>query len=225
MLPGDVAVSIGTSGVVSAVSAAPTMDPSGLVAGFADAQGGYLPLACTLNGARVLDAAATMLGVTHAELSQLALAAPPGAEGLVMVPYLEGERTPNKPNARGTIRGLSVGNATRENFARAAVEGLLCLLADAMDALRAQDIACDRVQLIGGGAASEAVRQIAPAVLGMPVTVPPAGEYVADGAARQAAAVLLGELPVWSPMGVQQFEAAPTPEVRAAYATARDQSS
>jgi xylulokinase len=190
--PGDLIVSIGTSGVISAVSVTPTADPSGLVTGFADATGAFLPLACTLNAARVLDVTARLLGVDHTELARLALSAPPGAQGLVFVPYLEGERTPNLPDATGALHGAELGNTTPANLARAAVEGLLCGLADGVDALRACGVAVTRALLIGGGARSAAVRAIAPAVLGLPVVVPPVGEYVADGAARQAAWTLAG---------------------------------
>ncbi len=185
--PGDLIVSIGTSGVICAVSATPTADPSGLVTGFADAAGAFLPLACTLNAARVLDVTARLLGVDHAELARLALSAPPGSDGLVFVPYLEGERTPNLPDATGALHGARLDNTTRANLARAAVEGLLCGLADGMDALRTCGVPVERALLIGGGARSEAVRAIAPSILGLPVLVPPVGEYVADGAARQAA--------------------------------------
>ncbi|HEY5516199.1 MAG TPA: FGGY family carbohydrate kinase, partial [Pengzhenrongella sp.] len=160
MIEGDVAISIGTSGVVSAISATPTADASGLVTGFADATGAFLPLACTLNASRVLDAAARMVGVDHADLSTLALRAPAGADGLVFVPYLEGERTPNKPDATGALHGLRLVNTTPAHLARAAVEGLLCAMADGLDALRAQDVPVRRVLLIGGGAQSEAVRRI-----------------------------------------------------------------
>jgi xylulokinase len=185
--PGDVVVSIGTSGVVSAVARTAVRDGAGIVAGFADATGLFLPLVCTLNAARVLDAVARMLRVDHARLSDLALSAEPGAGGLVLVPYLEGERTPNLPDATGTLEGLTLANATPADVARAAVEGLLCGLADGMDALVASGVAPRRVLLVGGGAASEAVRRIAPTVLGLPVDAPDPGEYVADGACRQAA--------------------------------------
>jgi xylulokinase len=225
MVTGDVAISIGTSGVVSAVSATPTADGSGLVTGFADATGAYLPLACTLNASRVLDAAARMLGVDHRGLSELALSAPAGADGLVLVPYLEGERTPNKPDATGALHGMRLANTTPAHLARAAVEGMLCALADGLDALRAQGVPVERVSLIGGGAQSEAVRRIAPAVLGIDVTVPTPGEYVADGAARQAAWVLSGaeEPPAWTAAGqAEVHEADPTPHVREQYAAVRD---
>lgn len=225
MVEGDVAVSLGTSGVVSAISATPTADPSGLVTGFADATGAFLPLACTLNASRVLDAAARMLGVDHDELSRLALSAPAGADGLVLVPYLEGERTPNRPEATGALHGMRLANTTPAHVARAAVEGMLCGLADGLNALRAQGVPVSRVFLIGGGAKSEAVRQIAPAVLGVDVLVPPAGEYVADGAARQAAWALAGTVrpPEWaSSSDVLTFTAAPTPHVRVQYAAVRE---
>lgn len=223
--PGDVVVSIGTSGVISAVSATPTADASGLVAGFADASGRYLPLACTLNAARVLDATARLLDVDHAELARLALTAPGGADGLVLVPYLEGERTPNRPDATGSLHGVRLTNLTPANLARAAIEGLLCGLADGVEALQACGVPVQRALLIGGGARSEAVCEIAPSVLGMPVLVPPPGEYVADGAARQAAWALRGgaEQPVWAPSGeAVRYEADTVAHIRQRYAAARD---
>ncbi|MFC4553794.1 xylulokinase [Georgenia faecalis] len=223
MGPGDVALSIGTSGVVSAVSARPVQDPSGAVTGFADAAGAFLPLTVTLNAARVLNATAALLGVDHRGLAELALAAAPGADGLTFVPYLEGERTPNLPHASGSLLGMTLGSTTRENLARAAVEGLLCGLADGMDALREQGVPVERVTLIGGGARSAAVREIAPAVLGRTVQVPEPGEYVADGAGRQAAWVLDGgdEPPTWTTSRVRTVEAEPTPVVRERYGARR----
>lgn len=222
--PGDVVVSIGTSGTAFARSDAPSADATGTVNGFADAQGGFLPLVCTLNAARVLDATARTLGVDLDQLSQLALTAPTGADGLVLVPYLEGERTPNRPDATGSLHGLRLDTMTPAHLARAAVEGLLCSLADAVDALVAQGVPVRRVLLVGGGARAEAVRRIAPAVFGCPVVVPEPSEFVADGAARQAAWALLGtdEPPRWSALTARTHEAEPAPEVRARYATARD---
>lgn len=227
MVPGDVAISIGTSGVVSAISATPTGDASGLVSGFADATGVFLPLACTLNASRVLDAAARMLGVDHAGLSALALSAPAGSDGLVLVPYLEGERTPNRPDATGALHGMRLANTTPAHLARAAVEGMLCALADGLDALRAQGVPVERIKLIGGGARSEAVRRIAPTVLGFDVTVPQPGEYVADGAARQAAWVLGARdgavaAPVWAAGSQEVHTGALVTAVREQYAAVRE---
>lgn len=222
--PGDVVISIGTSGTAFAVADKPSADPAGLVAGFADATGRYLPLVCTLNAARVLDAAARMLGVTHDRFADLALSAPAGSDGLVLVPYLEGERTPNLPDATGALHGLRLANATPAHQARAAVEGMLCGLADALDALVAQGVRVERVLLIGGGARSAAVRAIAPTVFGRPVLVPEPGEYVADGAARQAAWTLAGGdgPPLWRLGGMSTMDGEQAPWVRERYAEARD---
>ena len=215
-------VSLGTSGTAYVRSNVSARDVSGSVAGFADATGAFLPLVCTLNAARVLDAACAMLGVDHETLSALALAAPAGAGGLVVVPYLSGERTPNLPSATGGVLGMTLENSTPAHVARAAVEGVLCGLADALDALVANGAAVSRVSLVGGAAASRAVQHIAPSIFGVPVVVPPPGEYVADGAARQAAWVLNGELPNWPLDGKSTVhESAPSPHVRARYAEAR----
>ena len=221
--PGDVVVSIGTSGTVFAATTTPTADKTGIIAGFADATGGFLPLACTLNAARVLSTTARLLGVDIEKLSQLALSADPGADGVVMVPYLEGERTPSRPTATGAVHGLTLTNATQPNLARAAVEGMLCGLADGLDALVREGVPVTRVLLVGGGARAEAVRRIAPTVLGCPIAVPPPGEYVADGAARQAAWVQTGTLPEWRTEHTETFDAAPVPAIRGRYAEARDQ--
>lgn len=218
---GDMVVSVGTSGTVFAVTPGPTADASGTVAGFADATGRYLPLTATLNAARVLAAASALLDVDSEGLSELALAAPPGAGGLTLLPYLEGERTPNLPEATGSLHGLTLATATRANLARAAVEGMLCGLADGLDAITAQGVAVDRILLIGGGAKSRAVQRIAPEVFGLPVTVPPAAEYVADGAARQAAWVRQGELPTWSESGGDRYESEPQIGTRIQYARAK----
>ncbi|WP_138444965.1 xylulokinase [Sinomonas susongensis] len=217
---GDVVVSIGTSGTVFAVADRPTSDVSGLVAGFADATGHYLPLACTLNASRVLDATAALLGVTLPELTELALAAPVGAEGLTLVPYFEGERTPNLPDATGSLHGLTLRNYTPANLARAAVEGIVCSLADGLAALTSLGVAAERIILVGGGARSEAVQRAAAGIFGLPVLVPEPGEYVADGAARQAAGILLGRFPEWENAGTTTVTAPAAPEVLERYRAA-----
>ena len=218
--PGDVVVSIGTSGTVFASSDVAPDDPSGTVAGFADATGRFLPIVVTLNAARVLDAAAKLLGVDHTGLARLALSAPAGADGLVLIPYLEGERTPNLPDATGAIHGLTLRTADPAHLARAAVEGMLCALADGLDALVRHGAPANRIVLVGGGARSEAVRRVAPELCGLPVLVPRPGEYVADGAARQAAWVVLGgeEPPTWTAQTPERYEANPVPLIREQYA-------
>lgn len=220
----DAVVSLGTSGTVFARSTQRPSDPTGTVAGFADLTGAFLPLVCTLNAARVLDAMARVLGVDLATLSDLALKAEPGAQGLALLPYLEGERTPNLPNSTGAVHGLTLANATPANFARAAVEGMLSGLATGLDALVGQGCSVSKVRMVGGAAQSEAVRRIAPTVFGVPVDVPTPGEYVADGAARQAAWVWAGtdSPPTWSAClgAVEHVEAPVTAGLRARYAEA-----
>ncbi len=188
--PGDVVISLGTSGTVYCVAVNPTHDATGSIAGFADASGRFLPLACTLNATKVTEMARRLLGVDHAELDRLALNADPGAGGLTMLPYLDGERTPNRPQATGVVGGLR-SDGTREQFARAAFEAVACSLYDAYQALAA---ACGpqegRLLLVGGGARSSAYQQIVGHVFGRQVTIPHDDEVVATGAAVQAAAVL-----------------------------------
>ena len=222
--PGDVVVSLGTSGTAFSVSATPTADPSGLVAGFADATGCYLPLVCTLNAARIFDAATRILGKTHDEVGQLALSTAPGAHGLSMLPYFEGERTPNRPNATGVFSGMTLENSNPADIARAMIEGMLAGLADAVQALIDLGVEVKRVLIIGGAAKNPAVGQIASALFARPVLIAPAGEYVADGAARQAAWALLGgsEAPLWDLGAAQGIEARPTPEVLERYRILRD---
>lgn len=214
---GDVVVSIGTSGTVFAVTETPTADVTGAVAGFADASGVYLPLVATLNAARVLDRTAALLGVDHAGLGDLALAAEPGSGGLVLQPYFEGERTPNLPDATATLFGMTLASTTRENLARAAIEGMLCGLADGLDAVRALGVTASRVLLVGGAAANPAVSQIAAEVFDAPVEVPEPGEYVAAGAAVQAAWVLTGARPQWAVATLERPSASTVARIREQY--------
>lgn len=224
---GDMVVSLGTSGTAFAVAEHPAADASGAVAGFCDASGRFLPLVCTLNAARVLTTTADLLGTDLAGLDELALSAEPGCGGLVLLPYLDGERTPDLPAAGGTLTGLRRASMTRENLARAAVEGMLCGLADGVDALREAGVEVRRVLLVGGAARSAAVRAVAAMLFGAPVVVPEPGEYVALGAARQAAWVLAGtpEPPHWMTRSeqVDPADSGLGTEIREAYATARRQ--
>jgi xylulokinase len=222
--PGDVVISLGTSGTAFAVSTTSTHDSSGAVAGFADASGRFLPLVCTLNAARIFDAATTILGKTHDEVGALALSSVPGAHGLTLLPYFEGERTPNRPDATGVFSGMNIANSNPADIARAMIEGMLSGLADAVASLTDLGVDIKRVLIIGGAAKNPAVGQIASALFGRPVLIPPAGEYVADGAAKQAAWALLGGAtpPVWNLGRATHVEAAATPEVLEKYRTLRD---
>ena len=200
LAPGEVVVSVGTSGTVFASTEHLVADPSGAIAGFADATGRNMPLLATINGARVLASTADLLAVSLQEFDRLAGSGAPDAGGLTMVPYLDGERTPNLPHATGSLVGMTRAELSRENMARSAVLGLLCVLADALDSLRATGVAVDRVLLIGGGSMSLSLRAAAADIFQAEVAIPEASEYVALGAARQAAWALSGESapPVWA---------------------------
>ncbi len=194
--PGDVVMSIGTSGTVATVAEHATADPSGAVAGFADAAGRFLPLVCTLNATKVTDAMAGWLGVDLEGLDALALAAAGGAGGLTLLPYLDGERTPDRPTATGTVSGLR-SDTDRASLARAAFEGVVCGLLDGADALAAHaPVDEGRLWLVGGGARSAAYRQVLADVAGHPVITTGLDEVVATGACVQAAATLLRTDPV-----------------------------
>lgn len=223
--PGEIAVSIGTSGTAYAVTTAASADPSGAIAGFADATGRFLPLVCTINASLVLDSVAALTGTDAAGLSARALAAAPGAGGITLLPYFDGERTPVRPGATGTLHGLTTRNATPENLARAAVESVLASLAEVAGLLLHGDGAQpERVLLIGGGARSEAIRAAAPGIFGAPVDVPEPEEYVALGAARQAAWALAGtpDPPAWPRRPAQRYEGPAQPGIRERFAALRD---
>ena len=182
---GQALLSLGTSGVVAVVSETPVEDPSGQVAGFADASGHWLPLACTLNASRILDAVGAMSGLSYEELDEAALSVP-DAGGLRLVPYFEGERTPNLPDATARLEGMTLKNSTRAHLARAGVEGLLAHMRFALECVRELGVPIEKVLVVGGGARSRAVQSLAAEFLGVPVEFPEAAEYVALGAARQA---------------------------------------
>jgi xylulokinase len=223
--PGDVIVSLGTSGTAFAVSKTPTHDSSGQVAGFSDASGQFLPLVCTLNAARILDAATRILAISHDEVGELALTTEAGAHGLSLLPYFEGERTPNRPHAKGVFSGMNLANSNRADIARAMIEGMLCGLVDAVDALEKLGVGVQRILLIGGAAKNPGVAPIASALFGREVLIPPAGEYVADGAAKQAAWALLGgtSAPRWDLGAVASVKEKATPHVVDQYRVLRDQ--
>lgn len=219
---GDVVISLGTSGTAFSVSTTPTRDQRGYVAGFDDATGKFLPLVCTLNAARIMDAGARILGLTLNEFGERALVAKPGANGLTLLPYFEGERTPDRPDATGTLTGLTLSNSTPENFARAMIEGMLCGLVDAVSQLETQGVAVKRILIIGGAAKNPAIAQIASSLFGKPVYLPQEGEYVADGAAKQAAWALLGFEPQWAKSSMEVVESESAPFVMERYMTVVD---
>lgn len=203
---GDVAISLGTSGTAFAVSATPTRDASGAVAGFASASGSFLPLVCTLNATKVTDTVARWMGTDAPGLAAMALTAADDPGAAILVPYFDGERTPNLPDATGTFAGLT-NATTREQLALAAHDGVLCGLLDGRDALRSAGASVDgRIFLVGGGARSAAYRQRCADLSGRSVVVPDTDETVATGAAVQAAVVAgtggFDEVAEWWQLGV-----------------------
>ncbi|MFI5984958.1 FGGY family carbohydrate kinase [Streptomyces sp. NPDC051555] len=212
--PGDAVVSLGASGSVMAVHHEALSEPNGLITSLADATGMHLPVVNTSNAVRALRGTAEMLGTDLEELSELALKSTPGAHGLVLLPYLEGERTPNLPHAAGTLSGLRRDSMKPEHLARAAFEGMLCGLVDALDVLRTRGVEIRRVFLLGAAAELPAVQAAAPGLFGTQIVVPQPADYAALGAARQAAwalGVAQGTLaphtpPVWPAPAGQVFE-------------------
>lgn len=215
--PGKGIVSLGTSGTVFASSSTSTHDESGMIAGFADATGNFLPLACTLNATQVLDRLRTLTGLDYAQFDAAALSMEPGAHGLTLIPYFQGERTPNRPNATGTLHGMRLDNVSAAHIARAGVEAIICSLNDALLAIRDCGVEVTSLSLIGGGAASVATQQIASSIFGEPIAVPPTSEYVALGMARQAAHVAGVDTQTWELVGESVVHSPSAPHVFQTY--------
>ncbi len=217
MRNGEVAYSLGTSGVVLTPTPDPVFDPVGDVNGVSNVTGGYLPLVCTLNSTKVTDTMARWLGCSLDELSALALAAPARDDRPVFAAYLDGERSPNRPFASGALGGLT-NETTREDLALSAFEGVLFGLVRGHDRIRAAGAPADGAVLVmGGGARSAAYRQLLADLTGREVEVRDAQEATARGAAIQAAAVLEGAAvadvrDAWSPPVVSRD--APRPDRR-----------
>lgn len=221
LVEGETVLSLGTSGVVYARSSHTTHDFGGYVCSYADATGDHLPLVATLNAARNFDIGSRILGATHRELSDLALQAEPGAGGLTVLPYFEGERTPDVPDARGAVLGASLVNFSRENLARAFVEGTVAGQVYMLDALANSHVATEKLILIGGAAQSAAVQQVLGEMVSVPIAVPTPDEYVTKGAAMQAAAALDGQFPSWTSSSTVLPARDHQPQIAAQHASAK----
>lgn len=188
LTPGRAALSLGTSGTVYTPSTNRPTDPTGTIAGFAGAHGGWLPLACTLNCTQAVDKIATLLGLTREAVE-------PNTT-ITLLPFLDGERTPNLPHASGTLTGLR-HDTTPGQILQAAYDGATYTLLAALDLVLAVDNAPsdEPLLLIGGGARGTAWRQTVRRLSGRAVQIPDADDLVALGAATQAAALLTGEAP------------------------------
>ncbi len=218
--PGEMVISLGTSGTAFAVSEHPTADREGEVEGFADATGRFLPLACMLNCTRVVDTVGAMVGLSRADALNLAGSVEPGAGGLLLMPYLAGERIPNLPTATGSVSGLTMENATPAYMVRAALDGVAAGLAYALEALARLGVSASEVTLVGGGSQHDTWRQAIADATALPVIVRGGTEHAARGAAMQALAVARNEsiddvVKRWRPEVVAQIE--PRPEYRDAF--------
>jgi D-xylulose kinase len=208
---GPVAVSLGTSGTAFAYRTEPAVDPSGEAAAFCDSTGGWLPLAATLNCTSATEWARELFAMDHAAVD-VAIAGG-GAPGLAFLPYLSGERTPNRPEAAGVFVGLRQSHG-RHAIVHAVVEGVTFGLAYALDALRRTGVAPTEVTLIGGGAASDAWAQLCADVFDLPVVRPQIVEAAASGAARQAQWAAEKKRPRLAPAPSRRFEPRPRAELQ-----------
>ncbi len=213
VVEGPVAVSLGTSGTVFAYRAEPAVDPLGEAAAFCDSTGGWLPLAATLNCTSATEWARELFAMDHADLD--AAVAGGGAAGLAFLPYLSGERTPNRPEAAGVFVGLRPGHG-RDAIVRAVVEGVTFGLAYALEALRRAGVAPTEVTLIGGGSASDGWAQLCADIFELPVMRPAIVEAAASGAARQAQWATETKRPDLAPVPSRRFEPRPRPDLREA---------
>ncbi len=226
---GVVTLSLGTSSTVYSYSDRAAHDPSGNVAPFCSSSGGWLPLVCTMNATNVVTGTVELLGKTVADIEPALETTPPGADGLVFVPFLNGERTPDLPNARGSLHGISATNFTPAHLIRAAVEGVSFGILNGLD-LILQGQAAEIIQVIGGGARSRGWRQLLADATGAEIHVPVEEESGCLGAAIQAMvawSVLKGEPRTFVELVTQAVRVndsatcLPRSELRAAYDQAR----
>lgn len=182
---GTMTVSLGTSGTLFAFSEKPVVDERGEVAGFCDSTGHWLPLVCTMNVTLVTELARGLFDLSHEKFDEKVESVPPGADGLLMLPYLTGERTPNLPRASGVMHGLTERNFTQAHLARAAMEGVTLGLGYGLKRFWDLGIKPSEIRLTGGGGQSKAWRQICADIFGVPVVCLQNGESAALGAAIQ----------------------------------------
>jgi xylulokinase len=184
--PGCLTVSLGTSGTLFAYSDHPVIDESGTLAAFCDSTGGWLPLVCTMNCTVATELTRRILGIPLAELDERVGGVAPGSQGVMTLPFFQGERTPNLPDGRGCILGLNHENYRPNNLLRSAMESAVFGLRAGLDAFRRQGQEIAEVRLTGGGAKSVVWRQMIADVFNLPVSVLKVDEGAALGAAVQA---------------------------------------
>lgn len=184
---GVLTASLGTSGTLYSFAEKPVIDPEGEVAAFCDSTDGWLPLVCTMNVTVATERVREMFGWDHPRMEKEIASVAAGAEGLLFLPYLNGERTPNLPRGRGVLHGLTTGNMTAAHLARATTEGVTLGLAYGLKRFRELGVRPTEIRLTGGGSKSAAWRQICADIFGVPTVCLKSSEGAALGAAVQAA--------------------------------------
>ena len=184
--PGIITMSLGTSGTIYSFTNHPVVDPNGELAAFCSSSGGWLPLVCTMNVTVATELTRAALGLNLKDLNEKASSAPIGSEGIILLPYFNGERTPPLPNARASFFGLTSANYTPENFCRASMEGATLGLRYGLEVLIEQGIEPTEIRLVGGGSKSRLWRQMVADIFDRPVICPKSDEAGAMGAALQA---------------------------------------
>ena len=184
--PGVVTASLGTSGTIFACCDKPVIDPQGEIAAFCDSADHWMPLLCTMNVTVATEAFRTLFGWDHARMDAEISSVPPGADGLLFLPYLQGERTPNLPHGCGVLHGMTTSNLTPAHMARAAMEGVTLGMAYGLRRMESLGLKPTEIRLTGGGSQSPAWRQILADVFGYPVVTMESAEGAALGAAIQA---------------------------------------
>ncbi|WP_052750412.1 xylulokinase [Pseudomonas putida] len=185
--PGMITLSLGTSGTLAAYADHAQFNPKGEVANFCASSGGWLPLICTMNLTNACALVRDLLELDLTRFTALAAQAPLGADGLLMLPFFDGERVPALPTASASLHGMTSANLTRANLCRAVLEGTCFSLRYGLDLLRASGLQGSEIRLVGGAAKSELWRQVLANLLGLPVVCPRQTEAAALGAAIQAA--------------------------------------
>lgn len=185
--PGVVTASFGTSGTIYAFAAKPVVDPHGEIAAFCSSTGGWLPLLCTMNVTTVTEQVRALFGQDHLGLEAAVAATPPGAGGLVLLPYLAGERTPNVPEGSGVLLGLNAQTFNSGYLARAAMEGVTLGMNYGLRRLATLGVKAREIRVTGGGSKSPVWRQLMADIFGVPVVAMVEDEGAALGGALQAA--------------------------------------
>lgn len=183
---GTLTISLGTSGTLFGASDTPIVDPQGLLAAFCSSTGSWLPLLCTMNCTVASEVTRALFKKGVKEFDACAQSAPIGSGGVVMLPYFNGERTPNYPHGKGCLMGFDLDNMTEENISRAAMESAIFGLKLGLEAFQALGYTAREIRLIGGGAKSAVWRQMVSDVCELPVVVPATMEAASLGAAIQA---------------------------------------